>query len=66
MTNTKKESFEAHMSTHWYIYLIYAIIAIFIWSYAVVLITRDKPKEVVTVWIMTYSCCLKSNSFTDS
>ena len=49
-----KEKFETHISTHWFIYLIYSIIAIFIWSYAVTLYTKDRPKEVVTVWIMAY------------
>ncbi len=54
MTSTKKESFQTHLATHWYIYLFYALIAIFLWTYAVTLVTRDKPKEVVTIWIMTY------------
>lgn len=54
MKSKNRENFEAHLSTNWHIYLIYAIIAIFIWSYAVVLFTKDKPKEVVTMWILSY------------
>ena len=49
-----KESFIAHLSTHWYFYVAYALIAAFIWTYAVTLFTMDKPQEVVTVWVFAY------------
>ena len=54
MKSKNKELFETHVSSYWVTYLLYAICAIFIWCYAVTLFTKDRPKEVVTLWIMAY------------
>ena len=54
MKAKNKELFETHLTSNWHWYLIYTLFAIFIWCYAVILVTKDKPKEVVTVWVMAY------------
>ena len=51
-----KELLSAHVANHWISYLIYAIVATFIWCYAITLWTKDKPKEVVTIYVLSYGC----------
>ena len=51
----KKNSFKTHISHYWFIYIAVAIVSAILWSTIVTFWTRDKKKEVVTVWAMAYN-----------
>lgn len=49
-----KGKLEQHLSRYWYLYLLFVLVSSIIWSMAVVFYTKDKKKEIVSIWVASY------------
>lgn len=54
-----KNYLKNHISNYWIIYLISALLSFVLWSTMIMIYTKDKKEDIVSIWLMSFNANIK-------